>query len=77
MPEIKEGDHGLESDTCPENQDGKDGLARCENAPSRTPRAAQGGHSVCFLNYLEEKETQEIKAKGVCSPTIRKLEELA
>lgn len=34
MPEIKERDRGLESDTCPENLEGKDGLASCENAPS-------------------------------------------
>lgn len=34
MPEIKEGDGGLESDTGPENQEGKDGLTSCENAPS-------------------------------------------
>lgn len=30
-----------------------------------------------FLNYPEDKETREIKAKDVHSPTIKKLEELA
>lgn len=47
MPEKTEGDHRLESDTCPENLEGEDGLTSCES--STILNSQSSGRPYCFL----------------------------
>lgn len=47
MPEKTEGDHRLESDTCPENLEGEDGLTSCESSTILNSQSSRRPY--CFL----------------------------